>query len=233
MQQIGLFSVEGLVFFTRWMHFFAGVIWIGLLYYFNFVQGAFMNEVDAPVKSQMQQKMFPRALGWFRYGALFTFLTGIIILSIRGHQMGHAIWGSAWGIAILTGALFGTLMFLNVWLVIWPNQKVIIENAKTVASGGQANPNVAACATRALVASRTNTMFSLPMLFFMGAASHLPIYVGENSKMAYWAALFVVVGLLQVNALKGKTGPMTSVVGVIHCGLALAAVVYALMVALV
>ncbi len=225
--QVGLFSTEGLVFFFRWFHFLAGVIWIGLLYYFNFVQGAFMAETDAPTKTQVITKLLPRALWWFRYGALVTFLTGLGILGVRGSQMG------AWGIAIMTGALFGTMMFLNVWLIIWPKQKVVIENAKTVASGGAANPEAPVAAGRALVASRTNVLYSIPMLFFMGAASHLPIYVTEGSKSAYWGAILVLIALIQVNASKGKTGPMTSVAGVIHMGLLLAAAVYGLMVCLV
>lgn len=225
-----LFSMEGFVFLLRWFHFFFGVIWIGLLYYFNFVQGAFFAETDAQTKSAAIQKLVPRALWWFRWGAMFTFITGLLILMIRAHQGGFEVFLSSWGVTILTGGSLATLMWANVWFVIWPNQKIVIQSVIQVAQGGAANPDAANAGARALVASRTNTMFSIPMLFFMGAASHLPILMGPDSKLClYWILFAVVAILLEVNALKGKTGPMTTVKGVITCGFVLAAVLYGLM----
>ena len=228
--QIALFTHEGLLFAFRWFHFLGGITWIGLLYYFNFVQGPFFAETEANVKSAATQKLVPRALWWFRWGAMLTFLTGVAILMTRGHTDGMEIFQTSWGIAILTGGLFGTLMWANVWFVIWPNQKVVIQNAITTASGGAANPAAAGCAARAGVASRTNVLFSIPMLFMRGAASHLTVQVGEESKICgYFIAIGILAVLLEINALKGKTGPMTTVKGVIHCGILLTAVVYALM----
>ena len=226
---IALFSSAGIQFLLRWFHYFFGVIWIGMLYYFNFVQGAFFAETDASTKSNAIQKLLPRALWWFRWGAMGTMLTGLIILMQRGHEAGASVYASSWGVSILTGALFGLTMWFNVWFVIWPNQKIVIRSATQVASGGSALPEAAGAAARALVASRTNTLFSVPMLFFMGAASHLPLSMNpEPNYLAYSAILGILWAGLEFNALKGKTGPLTTVKGVIHCSFALAVVVYAL-----
>lgn len=225
--QFALLSFDGFLFLLRWMHFFFGVIWIGLLYYFNFVQGAFFAETDAATKSNAIQKLVPRALWWFRWGAMFTIITGLFILMGRGHHDGHAIYATSWGVSILTGATLGLFMWANVWFVIWPNQKVVIASATQVAQGGQALPEAAACAARAGIASRTNVMFSIPMLFFMAAASHLPLSMGPDANFGALTAVFAVIFLaLELNALKGKMGPLTSIKGVIHCGFALALVLY-------
>jgi uncharacterized membrane protein len=226
--QIALFSMDGLLFVLRWIHFFAGVTWIGLLYYFNFVQGAFFAETDAATKSNAIQKLVPRALWWFRYGALWTVLSGLAILGIRGQMSGPGIFASSWGVCILTGMVLGLIMASNVWFVIWPNQKIVIESATQAAKGGQALPNAAAAGAKAGLASRTNTLFSLPLLFFMVAASHLPIAIGPNANFTVLAiVLAVIIGAIELNALKGKTGPMTSIKGVIHCGVGLMVVMYA------
>ena len=208
----------------RWLHLFFGVIWIGLLYYFNFVQGPFFNETDAATKSNATQKLVPRALWWFRWAAFWTFATGFTYLMASGHQNAGAGLASAYWVNILTGSLLGTLMFLNVWGIIWRNQKVVIANAVQTASGGAANPNAAAAGARALVASRTNTMFSIPMLFFMLSARHLPYGVTETSNLTlYWILIFVLIGALEINAIKGKLGPLTTIKGVITCGFVLTA----------
>lgn len=226
---IALFNMMGVLFLLRFIHVFFGIIWIGLLYYFNFVQGAFFAETDAATKSGAIQKLVPRALWWFRWAAFWTFISGIAQIGITGHQGGVEQFATPYGMIILTGMAFGTLMFLNVWLVIWPNQKVLIESTTLVAQGKAALPNAAAAAARAGVASRTNTLFSIPMLFMMVAARHLPVGQSENPKiMLYTIIMAVIMGALELNAIKGKTGPMTSIKGVIHLGLALAVVSYAL-----
>lgn len=216
-----------LIHFTmRWLHVFFGVIWIGLLYYFNFVQGAFMNETDAGAKSQVLQKLAPRALWWFRFGALYTFLTGFVMLSVRGHLdasgSGMAAFASSYWTNIFTGALMATLMFLNVWLIIWPKQKIVIANATATAGGAPANPAAAPAAAAALLASRTNTLFSIPMLFFMLSASHVGYPVTEQSNLTlYYVVLFILIGALEANAIFGKTGPITTIKGVITSGFVL------------
>ncbi len=222
---MALFSDAGIQFLLRWIHFLAGITWIGLLYYFNFVQGPFFAEADAATKSVATQKLVPRALWWFRWSAMLTFLSGATIILLRGD------FSSPWAVVILTGATFGTLMFLNVWLVIWPNQKVVIANAVATAGGGAANPAAAGAGRRAFLASRTNVVFSVPMLFFMGAASHMtPNPTG--SVRAYWLGVAVVAVLLELNALTGDKGPtkrpIETVRGVIVSGFVLAAVMYAL-----
>lgn len=225
---IALLSNSGLLFLLRWLHYFFGVIWIGHLYYFNFVQGAFFAETDASTKSNATQKLVPRALWWFRWGAMGTFVTGLLILMLYAHNAKTMdVFATSWGVAILTGAALGTLMWANVWFVIWPNQKIVIQSATQAAQGGQALPNAAALAGRALVASRTNTLFSVPMLFFMGAASHLPIAITpESSFTTVTIVLGIIILALEANALKGKTGPMTTIKGVITSAFALTAVLY-------
>lgn len=224
---IALFTMDGILFLFRWLHIFFGVIWIGLLYYFNFVQGSFFAETDAGTKSGAIQKLVPRALWWFRYGALFTIITGLIILTGRMH-MGFN-FASAWGVCILTGMTLGTIMFLNVWLVIWPNQKIVIASATAAATGGKALPEAASAGAKAGLASRTNTLFSVPMLFFMAAANHLVITPDESSNYLLCAILLGVIVLgIEFNGLKGKTGPITSVKGVIHMGFLLTVVLYAI-----
>src|SRR5262252_10196521 len=168
--------MEVLHFFLRWIHFLAGITWIGILYYFNFVQTPFFAETEAPVRTGAIQKLVPRALWWFRWGAMFTFLSGwIYLLHWWIGRVGFAAGPGAW--AILLGGLLGTIMWANVWFVIWPNQKIIIQNAIDTAAGRPANPAAAPAGALAGLASRTNTMLSIGMLFFMGAASHLALPV--------------------------------------------------------
>lgn len=215
-----------LSYLVRWMHVFAGVTWIGILYYFNFVQTEFFKETDAAAKSSAISKLVPRALWWFRYGALLTFISGLALAGFLA---------SAVNFYIMIGMLMGTLMFLNVWLVIWPAQQIVIASTDAVIAGGEANPAAAGALARAGLASRTNTLFSLPMLFFMGASSHLggagrlPMSMDDGvSSLAQVLCIVIILGL-QINAIKGKQGPMTSIVGVIHCGIALGAVLLLIM----
>ncbi|MBL7664380.1 MAG: urate hydroxylase PuuD [Bacteriovoracaceae bacterium] len=222
-----LFTQEGLVMILRWIHFFAGIIWIGLLYYFNFVQGEFFKETDGTTKNNAVAKLVPRALWWFRWGAMFTFLSGLFMLAIAGHDLKGDFFQTSYGIYITAGALLGTLMFLNVWLIIWPNQKIVIASTEAVLKGGQANPAAAGAAAKAGLASRTNVLFSMPMMFFMGASRHLSLNIPEGfNPCTVLIALAVIIGALELNGIKGKMGPMTTIKGVVHCGLALLVVLY-------
>ena len=230
---MSLLSNAGVEFLLRWLHFLAGITWIGLLYYFNFVQGPFFAEADAATKSSATQKLVPRALWWFRWSALFTFLSGALIIAKRIGEApeGTAPWSSPWAVAILTGALFGTLMLANVWRVIWPNQKIVIASAVAAATGGQANPAATAAGRRAFLASRTNVVFSVPMLFFMGAATHMPPNPITHL-MGYWIGVLIVAALIEINALTATSGattkPIEKIPGVITTGFVVWAVVYAL-----
>ena len=207
-----------LAYLFRWIHMFAGVAWIGLLYYFNFVQTEYFKEAEAPAKASAIDKLVPRALWWFRFGALFTFLSG---LALAGYL------GGAVNFYITVGMVLGTLMFLNVWLIIWPNQKIVIASNAKVLAGSEAMPNAAAAQAKAGLASRTNTLFSMPMLFFMGASGHLggygrvPLSSEGGVSGTAMAICLILILALETNAVKGKMGPMASVVGVIHLGIAL------------
>ncbi|MBY0517222.1 MAG: urate hydroxylase PuuD [Bacteriovoracaceae bacterium] len=231
---IALFSQEGLVMSLRYIHFFAGITWIGILYYFNFIQGEFFKEIEAPVKNVAFTKLVPKALWWFRWGAMFTFLSGVTMLAIQGAELKADFFLTPYGLYIWPGALMGTFMFLNVWLIIWPNQKVVIANAESLLKGGAANPAAATSAAKAGLASRTNTLFSIPLIFFMGASRHLSIGMGENvNPLIAMGVVSAIIVALEINAIKGKMGPLTSVKGVIHCGLGLLVVLYGLLEVLV
>jgi uncharacterized membrane protein len=199
-----------LEFLARWGHVLFGVTWIGLLYYFNFIQGAYFAEATADAKADATQKLAPRALWWFRWGAMGTFLTGLYLLMALGAGAGQYI---------LLGALMGTFMFLNVWLIIWPNQKIVI---------GLSQGDAAAAGGKALLASRTNTLFSAPMLYAMLASKHgmaSGMMAMDFGDVGFGLALAIIL-LLEVNAVVGKTGPIASVKGVIHSSLLLTVVIF-------
>ena len=225
-------------FFLRWIHFLAGIMWIGILYYFNFVQTPFFAETEAPVRTGAIQKLVPRALWWFRWGAMFTFLAGILMYLMRLGEMGGGLFfTSSYGVTITLGGLMGTIMFLNVWLVIWPNQQIVIASTNQVAHGGQALPAAAGAGRRAALTSRTNTVLSIPMLFFMGAASHYTSLVGPSAAhLVFWVLSLIIMGAVEYNALVGTQGPtkkpLDSVSGALWAGFILTAVFYVLLLAL-
>jgi uncharacterized membrane protein len=228
---MALLNVDGWLFLLRWIHFLAGITWIGLLYYFNFVQTPFFAETEAPVRTGAIQKLVPRALWWFRWGAMITFLSGwIYLLHHWVGRVGFAAGAGAW--AILLGGLLGSLMWANVWFVIWPKQKIVIQNAVDTAAGKPANPAAAAAGARAGLASRTNVVFSIPMLFFMGAASHLQQLGIPRSGATFWVVALIIMALVELNALLGAPGkgaakPLATVSGTLWSGFILAAVFYA------
>ncbi|NOR68130.1 MAG: antitermination protein NusG [Methylomarinum sp.] len=218
----------GIEMLLRWGHFMAGITWIGLLYYFNFVQTEYFKEADATSKSDAIQKLVPKALWWFRWGAMFTLITGLGIFAVRGGGMSMDIY---------VGALLGLFMFLNVWLIIWPNQQIVIASTKQVAEGGEALPEAATALVTAGLASRTNTLFSIPMLFFMGASAHYP---HSFSLLAFIIAVAAIVvlefngaypAIKQFDVFKklpegGRLKYYASVNGVIYCGLGLTVILF-------
>lgn len=223
---------------VRWIHFVAGITWIGLLYFFNLVNVPFLKELDAPTRAKVVPTLMPRALWWFRMSAALTVLAGlfyfgnIVAADARngggsvGAVMGSffAIWTITWALmyvilipgkgvmdkwpvlAILDVALVGIaawlflslnshgwesnrllsigigggigwMMLLNVWGVIWRIQKRIIQWTRESAASGNPMPEKSKKMTRmAFLTSRTNAFLSLPLLFFMGAASHYPMF---------------------------------------------------------
>ncbi|MFQ5520898.1 MAG: urate hydroxylase PuuD [Candidatus Methylomirabilia bacterium] len=226
---MALVSYDGWLFLLRWVHFLAGITWIGVLYYFNFVQTPFFAETDPSVRSGAIQKLVPRALWWFRWGAMFTFLSGGILLL---HRMPETGFVSTYSWAILLGSIMGTIMWANVWFVIWPAQKVVIESATRVAQGGQPIAEAAARGQRAGFASRTNTLLSIPMLFYMGAASHLANLPVPRSGALFWIICGIILAIVEGNALFGRGGPtkklLATVSGTVWAGFILAAIFYIL-----
>jgi uncharacterized membrane protein len=229
--------MEFTMFILRWIHLLAGVTWIGILYYFNFVQTPFFAETEAPVRIGAIQKLLPRALWWFRWGAMITFLAGISMYALRMHEMGGGLfYDSPYGVSTTVGGLIGTLMFLNVWLVIWPKQQIVMASTNQVASGGQALPEAAGAARRAALTSRTNAVFSIPMLFYMGAASHYGSMVGifghNDSRGSFWFIMIVLIGAFECNALIGTQGaakkPLDSVKGALWYGFLLTGILFLL-----
>ncbi len=189
---------------ARWGHLLFGMTWIGLLYYFNFIQGGYFKSATPEALKDAKAKLAPEALWWFRWGAMFTFITGLYLL------MGVAKMQVMNGF-IVTGAALGTLMFLNVWMIIWPNQKIAL---------GMAEGDGPTAAGKALLASRTNVLFSGPMAFCMLAGPHFAGYGTGTGSMGMWIALAMVL-VLEANGIMGKQGPMTTVRGVIGSSLVL------------
>ncbi|CAH9018171.1 urate hydroxylase PuuD [Candidatus Nitrosacidococcus sp. I8] len=168
--------MDSILVLDRWLHFLAGITWIGLLYYFNLVQtqavAAANNDSQGPGPAAISKYVAPRALFFFRWSALVTWLSGLIYLETAPQYSIHGAFTlgvGAHNLALTTigmGAWLGTIMLFNVWVLIWPNQKKLLGFV-------EATPEKKKKAARvAFLASRTNTMLSLPMLLFMGGASH-------------------------------------------------------------
>lgn len=235
---LALLSSDGWLFLLRWIHFLAGITWIGILYYFNFVQTPFFAETEPAVRSGAVQKLVPRALWWFRWSAMVTFLSGGIYLLHRMGQLGgvREFFATPYGWAIFLGGALGSFMWANVWFVIWPKQKIVIQNAIDTAGGKPANPAAAPAGARAGVASRTNVVFSIPMLFYMGAASHLPDLAAKmtrGGKVTMAVVSAIIILLIEANALfatagQGAAKPLATVKGTLWAGFILAAIFYLL-----
>jgi uncharacterized membrane protein len=204
---LDIFENFGLNFLARWAHVLAGITWIGLLYYFNFVQVPAFAQLDAGARNQAIDKLASRALWWFRWAAAATFLFGLLIGVIPlgdgdGAFMQSGYFKSASGVSIATGMLLGITMFLNVWGVIWRNQKVVIANARNVLAGGEADPAAADAGRAAALASRQNTIFSFTMLFFMLGTSHFfGGYDTSDNRAVYWIITLILWGVLELNCL--------------------------------
>jgi len=158
----------------RWLHLLAGVLWIGLLYYFNFVQIPALAEAgadsDGPGPAAISKYIAPRALLWFRWAALVTWITGAYYLYAASNYTLHGAFTLGIGdnnsqlTCIGLGAWLGTFMLYNVWMIIWPNQK------KVLGFTDASEEEKARAKRMAFLASRANTVMSIPMLFFMHAA---------------------------------------------------------------
>ena len=161
----GNFSSPELPFVFRWLHVMCGVMWIGLLWYFNFVQIPSMPKIPDEQKPAIGKVIAPTALFWFRWAALFTVLTGLIVAILSGYAH-QAFTLQAPFRAIGLGMWIAVIMAFNVWFIIWPNQKRALGIVAV-------EPDVKAKSARvAMLTSRINTALSVPMLFLMSAQSH-------------------------------------------------------------
>jgi uncharacterized membrane protein len=243
--------------FFRWIHVIAGIIWIGHLYFFNWVNGPFQGKMDGPTKRAVNPELMPRALFWFRWGAAWTWITGVLLAGLIYYQSKELLFeqdhiGNPWlWLAILLvswalgfviynaimkalankvvaaaiclvlyaglwlllecvghyggralyihgGATFGTIMALNVWMVIWPYQKKII----TALKDGSPLPATDPIVTTAGLRSRHNTYMSVPLVFFM-ISNHYPTMF-SNPYRDLCATGVIVVGFIATRLLYGK-----------------------------
>jgi len=172
-----LFERAGFTGALRWLHVLFGIAWIGLLYYFNFVQVPAFAEFTPEARNEAIAKLASRALWWFRWAALGTAIFGILITGATEDYY-KDFFKRANGVSILLGMIIALTMLYNVWMVIWPNQRIVIANAVNVMNGGAPDPNAAGAGRRAFLASRMNTIFSIPMLWFMVGTAHF--YTGDT-----------------------------------------------------
>jgi hypothetical protein len=193
-------------------HILTGLTWIGLLYFFNYVQTPAFAQMSDGARGEAMRKISFRALWWFRWAAAATVIFGLLIISVQEMSDDDGAipyWSGQKGTAILTGILFGLTMFLNVWGVIWRAQKVIIGSAESVANGGPPDPkNTPELAKGAARASRCNTFFSFIMLFFMVFAAHGAGFWGAGDEpkvvggtLVYWLIVLVTWAVIELSAL--------------------------------
>ena len=158
-------------FFVRWLHVLSGVMWIGLLWYLNFVQIPNMPNIPDDQKPAIGKVIAPAVLFWFRWAALATIVTGLLLAHLQGYLLGAIQLGLVDGVAKHTaigiGMWLGAIMAFNVWFVIWPNQKKALGIVDADAD------TKAASARTAMLFSRTNTLLSIPMLYAMVAAQNI------------------------------------------------------------
>jgi uncharacterized membrane protein len=200
---------QGLRFLTQFAHVLFGVTWIGLLYFFNFVQVPSFAEMEAAARSEALRKITSRALWWFRWAAVFTFGTGLIMWAIAGDSYAP---DTSKGLSITFGSLLGLTMAANVWMVIWPNQRINIASAESVAAGGQADPAAAGAAKAAGRASRVNAFFSIPVVFFMVFTSHFAPKFADpgGSAVVLWILFVIVLAGAELSALGILPGGLDS-----------------------
>ena len=192
------------LFLLRFLHIFFGIVWIGLLYFFNFVNVPFQGALDKEIKPKVNPLLLPRALWWFRWGAMMTFVIGWALLFIKysggdlwidaatGTMSHRAMW-------ILMGGIIGSIMWANVWFVIWPAQKQILTWVKA----SQSPPEMASLGKRALLFSRINTYLSGPLLFCMIAPNN---YSSINATTFITVSVIGLVTVWKMIKISSKVG---------------------------
>ena len=195
---------------VRWLHVFAGIVWIGHLYFFNFVNVPLQGALDDATKKLVNPQLLPRALWWFRWGAMVTFLAGLVLFTMNylytggGHfgatsllidpMTGRMTQRAMW---ILFGMLLGTIMWFNVWGIIWPAQKALL-------TGKVPADRVPSVRKRALLFSRTNAYLSGPMLFGMLAPAHYGAISRRALLMAIGLGVIAIWASIKSSGQVGK-----------------------------
>ena len=204
----------------RMAHVIVAIMWMGLLWFFNFVQTPAYAEMDAASRNNALDKLTWRALWWFRWAAAATVAFGVCSFSVSAGSRVPTSTAKTSGSTLppvrrcLIGILFGIVMFLNVWLIIWPKQQIVIGNARNLIAGGEANPDAAAAGRAGAMASRQNTIFSLPLLVFMVGASHFYNYgpnfgrtdISSGKALVYLLVGVIVLVVMELNALGKISG---------------------------
>ena len=193
---------------VRWLHVIAGITWIGHLYFFNFVNVPLQGALDDAAKKAVNPQLMPRALWWFRWGAMITFLAGLTLFTLTylytpGAGFGPtSLWADADGITdramwILFGMTLGTIMWFNVWFIIWPIQKRLL-------TGKVPAEQIPAARKRALLTSRLNTFLSGPMLFGMLAPAHYGTMSAGSFLMALALGVIAIWVSIRSSSKVGK-----------------------------
>jgi uncharacterized membrane protein len=220
-----IFTRDGLWGAFRISHVIVAIMWMGLLWFFNFVQVPAYAEMEPAARNNALDKLTWRALWWFRWAAVATVFFGILIIAVQGgsnYAYNNDFWRSSAGVTLLIGILFGFVMLYNVWMVIWPAQQTVIANARNVQAGGEADPNAPAAGRAGAMASRQNTIFSLPLLVFMVGASHFYNYTHFDPKpstgiwLLYLLIGIAVLAILEANALGKVSGRGSGGLNVIY-----------------
>jgi len=187
----------------RWFHVISGITWIGLLYFFNLVNVPTQGKLDGPTKKAVNPELQPRALWWFRWGAMYTLLFGLLLFwwkYMRGSNMrdadgamsGRALW-------IMVGMTMGIYMWFNVWFMIWPRQQVILRATKEGTKPPEGMPE------KAKLFSRINFVLSGPMLGCMVAANNTIAWSGASIAIVFAVSLVVIHLMLRLSAKAGSS----------------------------
>lgn len=204
--------------FARWGHYLAGGAWIGLLVYFNAVQAPAFHEMTDPVRADVLRLVSTRAMSWRRWSAVATLASGILILWFQDPLDGDYLeyFATPRGTAVAFGSVLGILMFANVWLVIAPNQRTLVQSAEQRLAGRGADPEAPRAARRLARCERANALLSIPMLWFMAVAPHFAdgvfrfvIRPGRDYIGSAWVVFIIIVGVVELSAL-GQIGGLDS-----------------------
>jgi hypothetical protein len=200
--------------FARWAHYLAGAAWVGLLYFFNFVQAPAFAQMNDASRADALREISLRAMNFRRWCAAATVATGVLILVFQKPFDGDYLeyLSTAHGLAVAFGSALGLIMFANVWWVIVPNQRIVVEAAEQSVLGRGSVPHAGLAARRLARAERCNALLSIPMLWFMAVGPHFAGGIdrfttlpGRDYIGSAWAVFIITVGVIELSAL-GQLG---------------------------